>query len=191
MEEYLPQMLHSGSRKKQENLTIPAKNVLPRPAPPLYKVLATPLPDRYVQIWLKTRKSILNKVTKFQIATPNGLGARIEKPPGGRICPAQGIIGLNFPSLFQGKNCNFSHRIIPAHKMELCKFYAQASCYKRDGCLYLHKAFPCKLFHTGARCYPDAKCKFSHEPLTDITRPILLKVSVPVSWNRGRRGRMG
>ena len=29
MEEYLPQMIHSGSRKKQENLTIPAKK---RPA---------------------------------------------------------------------------------------------------------------------------------------------------------------
>ena len=60
--------------------------------------------------------------------------------------------------------------------MELCKFYAVESCFKREHCLYLHKSFPCKLFHTGAQCLTDNKCKFSHEPLTDITRSILLKV---------------
>ena len=41
-----------------------------------------------LKFWLKTRKSILNKVAKFQIPTPNRLGARIEKlPGGGKICP--------------------------------------------------------------------------------------------------------
>ena len=34
MEEYLPQSIHSGSRKKPDNLTIPAENVLPRPGTP-------------------------------------------------------------------------------------------------------------------------------------------------------------
>ena len=34
MEEYLPQIIHSGSRKKQENLTIPTEHVLPRPGTP-------------------------------------------------------------------------------------------------------------------------------------------------------------
>ena len=42
-----------------------------------------------VKFCLKTQKSILNKVTKFQIPTPNRLGAIIEKPPGG--APPQGI----------------------------------------------------------------------------------------------------
>ena len=62
--------------------------------------------------------------------------------------------------------------------MELCKFYAKERCFKREHCLYLHKAFPCKLFHTGAQCLDDTGCKFSHEPLTDITRSILLKVTI-------------
>ena len=90
MEEYLPQMIHSGSRKKQENLTIPAENVLPRPAPPpiLPGLNTIPAGAILLKFWLKTQKSILNKVTKFPILTPNRLGARIEKPPGGgRICP--------------------------------------------------------------------------------------------------------
>ena len=32
-----------------------------------------------LKFWLKTPKSILNKFTKLQIATPDRLGARIEK----------------------------------------------------------------------------------------------------------------
>ena len=40
-----------------------------------------------LKVWLKTRKSILNKVTKFQIPTPNGLGARIETPQGAESVP--------------------------------------------------------------------------------------------------------
>ncbi|XP_043247355.1 uncharacterized protein LOC122394511 isoform X2 [Amphibalanus amphitrite] len=79
-------------------------------------------------------------------------------------------------SCFKGKKCLFSHKAIPPYqKMELCKFYARESCFKRDHCSYLHKSFPCKLFHTGAQCLTDSECKFSHEPLTDVTRSILLK----------------
>ena len=83
-----------GSRKKQENLTMPAENVPPRPGTP---TLQGPTPSTapagliLLKFWLKTRKSILNKVTKYQIPTSNRSGARIEKPPGGggggRICP--------------------------------------------------------------------------------------------------------
>ena len=73
------QMIHSGSRKKQENLTIPAENVLSRPSPPLYKVLAR---TDFAKMLAQDEKTILNKVTKFQTPTPNRLGARIEKPPG-------------------------------------------------------------------------------------------------------------
>ena len=47
-----------------------------------------------LKFWLKTRKSIQNKVTKFQIPTPNGFGARIEKPPGGgaEYAPARNMV---------------------------------------------------------------------------------------------------
>ena len=62
-----------------------------------------------LKFWLKTRKSIPNKVTKFQIPTPNRLGARIEKTLGGKICPPpspQGI-GLSrtcWPTMFSAMN---------------------------------------------------------------------------------------
>ena len=49
--------------------------------------------------------------------------------------------------------------------------------YLRDKCSYLHKGFPCKFFHTGRLCGATAEsCKFSHEPLDDMTRSALLKV---------------
>ena len=94
MEVYLPQMIHIGSRKKQENLTIPAENVPPRPGTP---TLQGPTPSTapagpiLLKFWLKTRKSILNKVTKYQIPTSNRSAARIEKPTGGWNLPPQRI----------------------------------------------------------------------------------------------------
>ena len=72
--------------------------------------------------------------------------------------------------------CSYSHNATPPRKMELCKFYLMNCCAKKEKCLYLHKGFPCKFYQTGAKCFPDKKCKFSHEPLNEITRPILLKV---------------
>jgi len=75
-------------------------------------------------------------------------------------------------------NCMFSHNAEPPKIMELCKFYLFERCAKKEKCLYLHKGFPCKYYHTGHRCLDtDETCKFSHEPLSDITRVILLKVN--------------
>ena len=78
--------------------------------------------------------------------------------------------------------CSYSHEVEPPKVMELCKFYVLERCAKREKCLYLHKGFPCKFFHTGMpewRCKDTAEsCKFSHEPLTDVTRTILLKVRI-------------
>ena len=43
MEEYSPQIIHNGSRHKQENITIPAENVQSRPIrPQLYKAVTPP-----------------------------------------------------------------------------------------------------------------------------------------------------
>lgn len=73
-------------------------------------------------------------------------------------------------------NCMFSHDAEPPKIFELCKFYLLDRCAKREKCLYLHKDFPCKFFHTGQKCLDTAEtCKFSHEPLSTDTRTILLK----------------
>ena len=75
------------------------------------------------------------------------------------------------------QNCLYSHDAEPPKIMELCKFYLLERCAKREKCLYLHKGFPCKYFHTGHNCMETAEsCKFSHGPLSDVTRGILLKV---------------
>ena len=74
------------------------------------------------------------------------------------------------------ERCPFSHDCDPPKIMELCKFYLLERCAKKEKCLYLHKGFPCKYFHTGHRCLDSAEsCKFSHDHLNDITRNILLK----------------
>merc|ERR1712038_2045010 len=74
------------------------------------------------------------------------------------------------------ERCPYSHDADPPKIMELCKFYLLERCAKKEKCLYLHKGFPCKYFHTGHRCLDTAEsCKFSHEPLSDVTRNILLK----------------
>ena len=58
--------------------------------PTLQGPSTAPAGPMLLKFWLKTRKSIMNKVTKFQIRTPNDLGARIEKPLGGQnLSPAR------------------------------------------------------------------------------------------------------
>merc|ERR1712038_374792 len=74
------------------------------------------------------------------------------------------------------ERCPYSHDADPPKIMELCKFYLLERCAKKEKCLYLHKGFPCKYFHTGHRCLDTAEsCKFSHDHLSDVTRNILLK----------------
>ena len=74
------------------------------------------------------------------------------------------------------EECFYTHDPDPPQVWELCKFYLFDRCAKRDKCLYLHKGFPCKWFHTGRECPDDEEnCKFSHEPLNDNTRTLLLK----------------
>ena len=75
--------------------------------------------------------------------------------------------------------CLFSHDVDVPQVWELCKFYVYERCVKKDKCLYLHKGFPCKFYHLGLDCPATREsCKFSHEPLNDITRGLLLKVSL-------------
>ncbi|XP_067927807.1 uncharacterized protein [Watersipora subatra] len=75
----------------------------------------------------------------------------------------------------KGERCQFSHNFIPAKKMEACKFFLQGYCAKGDMCIYLHSEVPCKYYHTGQKCFNAEKCKFSHDPLTDSTKPLLEK----------------
>ncbi|XP_015434838.1 PREDICTED: uncharacterized protein LOC107190538 [Dufourea novaeangliae] len=75
----------------------------------------------------------------------------------------------------RGDDCPFSHNALPPRKMELCKFYLMDCCAKRDKCLYMHHDFPCKFFHTGLKCNQGENCKFSHQPLSEQVKGILLK----------------
>ncbi|XP_017753904.1 PREDICTED: uncharacterized protein LOC108546365 isoform X2 [Eufriesea mexicana] len=75
----------------------------------------------------------------------------------------------------RGDDCPFSHNALPPRKMELCKFYLMDCCAKRDKCLYMHHDFPCKFFHTGLKCNQGENCRFSHQPLNEQVKGILLK----------------
>lgn len=77
----------------------------------------------------------------------------------------------------KGEHCKFEHELIPLDKKkELCKFYFQGYCSKGDNCSYMHNEYPCKFFHTGAKCYQGDKCKFSHDALNDVTKELLDKI---------------
>ncbi|XP_077468605.1 zinc finger CCCH domain-containing protein 6 isoform X4 [Stigmatopora argus] len=77
----------------------------------------------------------------------------------------------------KGEQCKFEHElVIPDKKRELCKFYLQGYCSKGDHCIYMHSEYPCKFFHTGAKCYQGDNCKFSHDDLTDVTKDLLHKI---------------
>ncbi|XP_033835417.1 zinc finger CCCH domain-containing protein 6 [Periophthalmus magnuspinnatus] len=77
----------------------------------------------------------------------------------------------------KGDHCKFEHELIPLDKKkELCKFYFQGYCSKGDNCSYMHNEYPCKFFHTGAKCYQGDKCKFSHDALNDVTKELLNKI---------------
>jgi hypothetical protein len=87
-------------------------------------------------------------------------------------CPGAKLI------IFQGDHCQYLHSGNPERKFELCKFYLMDCCAKKEKCLYMHSDFPCKYFHTGMKCFAKENCKFSHEPLSEKTREILLKVYI-------------
>ncbi|XP_066535143.1 zinc finger CCCH domain-containing protein 6 isoform X2 [Hoplias malabaricus] len=77
----------------------------------------------------------------------------------------------------KGDQCKFEHdNVVPEKKKELCKFYVQGYCTKGEKCIYMHNEYPCKFFHTGAKCYQGDNCKFSHDPLTDVTKELLDKI---------------
>ncbi|KAM6355431.1 zinc finger CCCH domain-containing protein 6 [Podargus strigoides] len=76
----------------------------------------------------------------------------------------------------KGEQCKFDHDAEIEKKKEICKFYIQGYCTKGENCIYLHNEFPCKFYHTGAKCYQGDKCKFSHAPLTAETKELLDKV---------------
>ncbi|XP_053358380.1 zinc finger CCCH domain-containing protein 6 isoform X1 [Clarias gariepinus] len=77
----------------------------------------------------------------------------------------------------KGDQCKFEHdNVVPEKKKELCKFYVQGYCTKGENCIYMHNEYPCKFFHTGAKCYQGDHCKFSHDPLTEVTKELLDKI---------------
>ncbi|KAF3687165.1 Zinc finger CCCH domain-containing protein 6 [Channa argus] len=56
---------------------------------------------------------------------------------------------------------------------EVCKFYIQGFCTRGESCPYMHKSFPCKFFHSKGKCSQDPDCRFSHEPLNEVTNQLL------------------
>ncbi|XP_042294474.1 LOW QUALITY PROTEIN: zinc finger CCCH domain-containing protein 6 [Sceloporus undulatus] len=76
----------------------------------------------------------------------------------------------------KGDQCKFDHDAEIEKKKEICKFYIQGYCSKGENCIYMHNEFPCKFYHTGAKCYHGDKCKFSHDPLTKESKELLDKV---------------
>ncbi|XP_017297105.1 uncharacterized protein LOC108251357 [Kryptolebias marmoratus] len=56
---------------------------------------------------------------------------------------------------------------------EACKFYIQGFCLNGESCIYMHKSIPCKFFHRKGKCVQEANCRFSHDPLNDVTEKLL------------------
>ncbi|XP_076991243.1 zinc finger CCCH domain-containing protein 6 [Tamandua tetradactyla] len=76
----------------------------------------------------------------------------------------------------KGDHCKFDHDAELEKRKEICKFYLQGYCSKGENCIYMHNEFPCKFYHTGAKCYQGDNCKFSHDLLTKETKKLLDKV---------------
>lgn len=76
----------------------------------------------------------------------------------------------------KGDHCKFDHDAELEKKKEICKYYLQGYCTKGENCIYMHSEFPCKFYHSGAKCYQGDNCKFSHDDLTKETKKLLDKV---------------
>uniref|UniRef100_A0A8D1PU95 Zinc finger CCCH-type containing 8 n=2 Tax=Sus scrofa TaxID=9823 RepID=A0A8D1PU95_PIG len=81
----------------------------------------------------------------------------------------------------KGDQCKFDHDAEIEKKKEMCKFYVQGYCTRGENCLYLHNEYPCKFYHTGAKCYQGEYCKFSHAPLTAETQELIFSNEVSFS----------
>ncbi|XP_043849305.1 zinc finger CCCH domain-containing protein 8-like [Dromiciops gliroides] len=73
----------------------------------------------------------------------------------------------------RGEQCRLDHAAQGLKFQQLCKFYVQGYCMRGELCRFLHQEFPCKFFHTGAKCYQGDHCGFSHAPLTPETEGLL------------------
>ncbi|XP_064476314.1 zinc finger CCCH domain-containing protein 4-like [Ornithodoros turicata] len=73
----------------------------------------------------------------------------------------------------KGADCPFSHDAPVPRKQDLCKFYLSGYCARGENCSFMHEDFPCKFFHTGAKCFADTHCRFSHAPLDDEKQLLL------------------
>ncbi|XP_043851974.1 zinc finger CCCH domain-containing protein 8-like [Dromiciops gliroides] len=73
----------------------------------------------------------------------------------------------------RGEQCRLDHAAQGLKFQQLCKFYVQGYCTRGELCRFLHQEFPCKFFHTGAKCYQGDHCGFSHAPLTPETEGLL------------------
>uniref|UniRef100_A0A914I8E5 C3H1-type domain-containing protein n=1 Tax=Globodera rostochiensis TaxID=31243 RepID=A0A914I8E5_GLORO len=74
-----------------------------------------------------------------------------------------------------GDKCTYSHATADSHRQPvLCRYYQQGFCRRNLFCQNLHGEWPCKAFQKG-ECTKE-QCMFSHEPLDDVSRPILEKM---------------
>ena len=73
--------------------------------------------------------------------------------------------------------CPFDHEGQVENIFEKCKFYLSKGCKKGKACPFLHELFPCKKFHLMGSC-DDSPCGFSHDPLTEQTRPLFQEVTL-------------
>lgn len=74
----------------------------------------------------------------------------------------------------KGDECQLEHALdVNNIFKDVCKFYVQGCCTKGKTCPFMHETFPCKFFHSFSKCFQGDGCRFSHEPLTDLTRKLL------------------
>lgn len=86
----------------------------------------------------------------------------------------------------KGLDCSYTHEGTIPKRPEQCKFYLQGFCSKGPLCMFLHQEYPCKYYHTGQVCYSAEKCRFSHGPLTEETRPLIDQM---IKEQHGQKGR--